>query len=205
MREKVKYLFYPLTHPVNGFYEIRHAKKGSVFLAFVLVLCYGISFSINRQYASFIVNDVNPLSINSLMEVLAVIALFFLFSIGNWSITCLMDGEGRLVDILTVTGYSLLPMVMMYLPCTLLSHMIAEKEEAFYYVLMGASIIYFIALEVIGLMTIHNFTFGKTFVIILLTIAAVFVILFLTLLLGSVLQQIIMFFGGIYDELMLRA
>lgn len=205
MRKKVKHLFYSLAHPANGFYEIRHEKKGSIFLAFALVLLYGISFSVNRQYASFIVNDVNPLSINSFMEVLSVIALFFLFAIGNWSITCLMEGEGRLVDILTITGYSLLPMVLMYLPCTLLSHIVAEKEEAFYFVLIGASILYFIVLEVIGLMTIHNFTFGKTLVIILLTIVAIFVILFLLLLLVSIVQQIMMFFGGIYDELMLRA
>ena len=204
MREKVKHLFYSLAHPVRGFYEVRHEHKGSIGIALALVLLYGISFSVNRQYASFIVNDINPLSINSIMEVLAVIALFLLFSVGNWSITCLLDGEGRLVDILTVTGYSLLPMVMMYIPCTFFSYLIAENEEAFYYVLIAGSILYFIVLEVIGLMTIHNFTFGKTILIILLTIVAIFVILFLILLLVSIVQQIILFFGGIYDEFMLR-
>ena len=198
-------MFYSMAHPMSGYYEIRHENKGSVLLAVIIVFLFGVSFSVNRQYASFIVNDTNPLSINSIMEVLSVIALFLLFCIGNWSITCLLDGEGRLVDILTVTGYSMLPMVLAFTPLTMFSYLIAENEEAFYYVLMGLSILYFIILEIIGIMIVHNFSVGKTITIIIGTILAMFVILFLILLLYSIVQQIIGFFGGIYDEFMLRA
>lgn len=205
MKRKLNHMFYSMAHPMSGYYEVRHENKGSVLLAFLTVFLFGVSFSANRQYASFIVNDTNPLSINSIMEVLSVIALFLLFCIGNWSITCLLDGEGRLVDILTVTGYSMLPMVLAFTPLTMFSYLIAENEEAFYYVLMGLSILYFIILEIIGIMIVHNFSAGKTITIIIGTILAMFVILFLILLLYSIVQQIIGFFGGIYDEFMLRA
>ena len=205
MKRKLNHMFYSMAHPMSGYYEIRHENKGSVLLAVIIVFLFGVSFSVNRQYASFIVNDTNPLSINSIMEVLSVIALFLLFCIGNWSITCLLDGEGRLVDILTVTGYSMLPMVLAFTPLTMFSYLIAENEEAFYYVLMGLSILYFIILEIIGIMIVHNFSVGKTITIIIGTILAMFVILFLILLLYSIVQQIIGFFGGIYDEFMLRA
>lgn len=205
MKKRINHMFYSMTHPMSGFYEVRHENKGSVLLAVIIILLFGISFSVNRQYASFIVNDTNPLSINSIMEVMAVMALYLLFCIGNWSITCLLEGEGRLVDILTVTGYSVLPMVLLFTPCTIFSYLIAENEEAFYYVLLGFSILYFIILEIIGIMIVHNFTLGKTIMIIILTVLAMFVILFLALLLYTIVQQIIAFFGGIYDEFMLRA
>ena len=205
MKKSIKHMFYSIAHPMSGYYEVRHENKGNALLAVIIVLLFGISFSVNRQYASFIVNDINPLSVNSLMEVLSVVALYLLFCIGNWSITCLLDGEGRFVDILTVTGYSMLPMVLAFTPLTVFSYLIAENEEAFYYVLMALSILYFIILEIMGIMIVHNFTIGKTFAIILLTILAMFVILFLILLLYSVIQQIIGFFVGIYDEFMLRA
>lgn len=66
---------------------------GSVGLSILFVFLFAVCFSANRQYAGFVVNNVNPMEINSLAEICAVFLLFFLFCVGNWSITCLMDGE----------------------------------------------------------------------------------------------------------------
>lgn len=51
LKEKVKYAFYTITHPSNGFYEIRHRQKGSVPLAILFVFLFAVCFSANRQYA----------------------------------------------------------------------------------------------------------------------------------------------------------
>ena len=91
-KKKVKYAFYTLGHPSDGFYEIRHRGRGSVGLSILFVFLFAVCFSANRQYAGFVVNNVNPMEINSLAEICAVFLLFFLFCVGNWSITCLMGG-----------------------------------------------------------------------------------------------------------------
>lgn len=204
-KEKLKFAFYTVAHPSDGFYEIRHRNRGSVVLAILFVFLFGVSFSANRQYAGFVVNVLNPMSVNSPVEVSGVLILFLLFCVGNWSITCLLEGEGRFKDIIIVMGYAMLPMVLVFVPATMLSHFIAQNEEAFYFIILIVSMLYFLILALIGIMTVHNFTLGKTLFTIVLTFVAMFIIIFLCLLFSSLIGQIITFFQSIYDELILRA
>lgn len=104
-KEKWSYFGYTLTHPMDGFYWIRHKEYGSVPIAVLMVILFSISFSLNRLCASFVVNETDPRSVNSLTELAGVLALFLLVCVGNWSITCLMDGEGRFKDIIIAVGW----------------------------------------------------------------------------------------------------
>lgn len=204
LREKLKYTFYVILHPFDGFYEVRHREKGSVLLALLMVLWFGFSFSMNRRYASFVVNYVNPRAVDCRLEIIGVLAAVVLFATANWSITCLMEGEGRFKDIFTIIGYSMLPMGLLFLPATLVSQFIVSDEESFYYVILGVSIIWFLLLMLIGIMTIHNFGFGKTIMTLLLTFVSMLFIMFILLLLSSLIQQVYGFFQSIYTELILR-
>ncbi len=204
-KEKLLYPFYVLSHPFDGFYEIRHRGRGSIPLALSLVFLFGLSFSITRRYAGFVVNDVNPRSVNSIMEVIGVMLAVILFSVANWSVTCLMEGEGRFRDIFTVTAYSMLPMVLTFIPATILSWFIAADEEAFYYLITAVSIIFFVVLLAIGIMTVHGYSFGKTLVTFVLTFISIIIIIFIILLLIYLVNQVYLFFEGIYTELILRA
>lgn len=203
-KEKILYPFYVISHPFDGFYEIRHQGRGSTLIASILIFLFGLSFSINRMYAGFVVNMVNPRQVDSRMEVLGIFVAVLLFSVANWSITCLLEGEGRLRDILTVMGYSMLPMVLTFLPCTILSWFIASDEEEIYTLLIGVSIVYFVVLLWIGIMVIHNFGFGKTLVTIVLTLIALLIIIFIIMLLVSLVNQIYYFLESVYTELILR-
>ena len=89
-KEKWKYAFYTVSHPMDAYHEIRHRERGSVPVAIVLVVLFSLSFSINRISASFIVNDLNPLSVNALTELIAVLLMYLLFCVGNWSINCVI-------------------------------------------------------------------------------------------------------------------
>jgi hypothetical protein len=204
-KEKLLYPFYVISHPFDGFYEVRHRGKGSVPVALLLILLFGLSFSINRRYAGFVVNFVNPRSVNAIMEVVALFVGVLLFATANWSITCLMEGEGRFKDILTVIGYSMLPMVLTYIPATILSWFVASDEEGIYFLLTGISIMLFLVLLLIGIMIIHNFSFGKTIVTLIFTFVSLLLIIFIILLLVSLVQQVFLFIQGAYDELIMRA
>ena len=204
-KEKLLYPFYVITHPFDGFYEIRHRGKGSVPVALLLIFLFALSFSLNRKYASFVVNLVNTRYVDSRSEMIGIFLAVLLFSTANWSITCLLEGEGRFKDILTVLGYSMLPMVLTFLPITILSWFIAADEEGIYSLLKGLSILLFIVLLVIGIMIIHNFGFGKTLFTILLTFVALLIIIFIIMLLFSLVNQVYLFLRSAYTELILRA
>ena len=137
-------------------------------------------------------------------ELFGVLALFFMICAGNWSITCLMEGEGRFKDILIAIGYSLVPMIITTVLATIVAQGVAENEEAFYTILMGIGTAYSVVMMLIGIMQIHNYTLGKTIVTLFLTIVAVLIIVFLTLLVFNFITQVYTFFRSIYTELIFR-
>lgn len=204
-KEKWKYLWYTVTHPSEGYYWIRHQEKGSVAIALLLVIAFGLCFSLNRIYASFVVNDVNPRYVNSVSELSGVLLMFLMLCVGNWSITCLMNGEGRFKDIVIALGYAMLPMILTFILGTLISQVVAENEEAFYTIIMGVGIAYTAILMLVGIMQVHNYTLGKTLITLFLTLLAVIIIIFLLLLVSNFIMQVVTFIESIYTELILRS
>lgn len=203
-KDKWSFMFYTMTHPADGFYEIRHRDRGSVPLAVVMVILFSVCYSMNRMLASFVVNDVEPRTVDSLKELTAVLLLYLLFCVGNWSITCLMEGEGRLKDIAIAVGYALVPMIVTLVPATILSQGIADNEEAFYTMLVVVGIAYSVIIALIGIMQVHNYTLGKTMIVLFLTFIAMFIIIFVCLLLADLVNQIYNFFYSLYTEIIFR-
>lgn len=203
-KEKWKYLFYTVTHPSDGYYWIRHKEKGSVGIAMVLVLLFGLCFTLNRLLTSFVVSAINVRQVDLLPELGGVVLLYLLLCVGNWSITCLMDGEGRFKDIMIAIGYAMLPMIVTYVLATIVSRFLADNEQAFYTIIMGIGIAYTLIMALTGIMQIHNYTLGKTLLTLLLTLVAVFIIIFLTMLVASFIGQVVAFFQSIYTELIFR-
>lgn len=203
-KERWKYLLYTVSHPSDGFYWIRHQDRGSVPIAVLLVILYAVAFSMNRIYASFVVNDLEPRSVNAVAELAGVLIFYLVLCVGNWSITCLMEGEGRFKDILIAVGYSMLPMIVTTALATVVSQGVAENEEAFYTILMGLGMAYSLIMMLIGVMQIHNYTLGKTLATLFLTIVAVLIIIFLALLVVNFITQVFGFLRSIYTELIFR-
>ena len=190
-KEKWQQLFYTVSHPSDGFYWIRHGEKGSVAIAILMVVLFGLCFTLNRLLAGFVVNDINERTVNALWEMSGVLMLYLLLCVGNWSITCLM-------------GYSLLPMIVCYIAATIVSQFVAENEEAFYAIIIFLGTAYTLIMALIGIMQVHNYTLGKTLLTLLLTLVAVFIIIFLMMLIANFIGQVFGFVRSIYTELIFR-
>lgn len=203
-KEKWKYLLYTISHPMDGFYWIRHKDKGSVPIAVLLVILFSFSFTANRLIASFVVNDIDPRGVDLLYELSGVLAFYLLLCVSNWSITCLLNGEGRLKDIAIAIGYGTFPVTVTLLAATIISKVIADDEEVFYALLIAAGIVYGVILILIGIMQVHNYTLGKTLATLLLTILALLIIVFLILLLSNLIGMVVGFFRSVYTEIIFR-
>lgn len=203
-KEKLLYPFYILTHPADGYYELRHRERGSVPVAIIITVLFSFCYSMNRIHASFIVNDVDPRSVDSMNELVGVMLLFLLFCIGNWSVTCLMGGEGRFKDIVTSVGYALLPLILTFVPATLISGFVAADEEAFYYLILVFGVAWTAILILMGIMIIHNYSLAKTIVTLVLTFCSMLIIIFIIMMLFDLLSQVYGFFRNVYVELQNR-
>lgn len=200
----IKNPFYTTVHPFNGFWEMKFEKKGRVRLAVAIVLLLALFSIVKRQFSGFVVNYNNLAQFNSLNEFKFVLLPFLLWVVANWSITTLMEGEGKFKEIVTATGYALMPMVLIALPQTLYSNIITADESSFYYLLDTIGYIWFVWLLFVGTMTVHQYTPGKTIVTMLLTLVVIGIMLFLGLLFFSMVQQMVSFVVSLYREIGFR-
>lgn len=203
-KEKWSYLLYTISHPMDGYYWIRHRNYGSVPLAILLVFIFSCTFTANRLLASFVVNDLDPRGIDALYELMGVMSFYLLICVSNWSVTCLMNGEGRLKDIAIAVGYATAPMSVTMILATVISQAIADEEQAFYGIILGVGIAYGVIMMLIGIMQVHNYTIGKTLLTLFITIIAALILVFLLLLLSNLLGLVYNFFHSIYTELIFR-
>jgi hypothetical protein len=200
----IKNPFYTMTHPFNGFWEMKYEQKGRLKLAFGIVFLLVIFTIIKRQYSGFVVNFNNPNQLNSLNELTFIVLPFVLWCVANWSLTTLMDGEGKFKEIVMATAYAMMPFVIIYLPQTLYSNLITGSESSFYYLLDAVALIWSAWLLFTGTMTVHQYSAGKTVVTMLLTLVVIGIIIFIGVLLFSMLQQMISFAISVYKEISFR-
>lgn len=203
-KEDFSFPLHVIMHPFDGFWDMKYEQRGKLrIVALILTLVIG-AFIFQNQYAGFLVNRIDPRTLNSLSDVIQNLFAFFLWSISNWAVCTLMDGEGRFKDIMMATAYSLVPLILICYPTTLVSNVLTQEEAVFYYLLNAIALIWCAGLLVIGTMTVHQFTMGKTLVTMMLSLVMAAIVIFLMLLLYSLFQQMIDFVYSIYTELIFR-
>ncbi|GIO13250.1 hypothetical protein J19TS2_28050 [Cohnella xylanilytica] len=202
--ERLRFPFYVIVHPFKGFWELKYDKKGNWIVAMAIVLLVSLASMFQYQYSGFIVNTHSPYSFNSLVQLRNVILPFFLWCVANWSLTTLMDGEGKFGEIVISSAYAMLPIFMLFVPATIYSRFITQEETAFYYYLNGFAVIWFLYLMFVSTMTVHQYTVLKTLVTIGLSVVCMGFIVFLGMLFFSLIQQMYSVYFTIYRELQFR-
>src|SRR5690554_4266583 len=132
---------------------MKYEGKGKIRVAILILTLLVLTIILQRQFAGFLVNFNDPRYLNSLDDIQFTVLPFLLFCIANWSITTLMEGEGKFKEIVMATGYALLPIVLINLPLTFISRVMTSEETAFYYLVNGFATIWFCFLLFVGIMT----------------------------------------------------
>lgn len=129
---------------------------------------------------------------------------FIVLCIANWAMTTLFEGKGRFKDIYMAMCYALVPYIIIQLPMILISNMLTYEEGSLYSVMINFSVIWSAFLVFVGLMEIHDYGPGKTFIFMIVTIVGAAVILFLVLVFFSLLSDAVAFFVSFYREIVFR-
>ncbi|HPT78166.1 MAG TPA: Yip1 family protein [Candidatus Atribacteria bacterium] len=200
----LRYVTYLIFHPFNGFWDLKHEKKGNLGSALVIVALLSITYILRRQATGFIFNTVNLLELNILVEIISVVLPFMLWCISNWCLTTLMDGEGSFKDIIITSAYALTPLILINLPMILVSNVITVDEGAFYYFFISLSTVWAAALMLVGTSVVHQYSMTKAFITCICIIVGVGLIIFIGLLFFSLLQQMFWFAWTVFQEISLR-
>ena len=200
MNEKLFYVKHAIFHPFDAFYEMRFRGKGSLLLAALSIILFGILQCVSYQYTGFVMNTAQVESMNSLSIFSTWVAGIILFIVSNWSVTTLLNGKGNMSDIAEVVGYSLIPVEAGLIVQVILSNFIIMEEIMIVQVITAIGVVWFLFMMVAGLCTIHEYSFGKNLVAIFLTFVAAAIILFLGVLFFTLIEQMVTFIVDVAKE-----
>ncbi len=203
--KELKYSLYLIFHPFDGFWDLKHEKRGSRKAATVLLGILVLLSIFRTQFTGYLYNqEYDGVSLNILSEFTTTVGTFLLWCIANWSLTTLMDGEGSFGDIFMVSAYALTPMILIGFPLAFLSNAMPLEYGAFYSLMNGIAVVWSGFLMLSGLLVVHQYTLSKTILTSILIVVGMAVIIFLGLLFFNLISQLIGFFIGLYRELVLR-
>lgn len=197
---------YTLFHPTEGYLTAitRTSDKARWCISLGCLLLWFFATLVTWQYNGYIFNQ-NTAADFSIWVILGqTFLLFGLFVLANWFVSTMMDGSGRFVDIVYTLAVGLLPYVAYQWLSLLLTNVLTEDEGAFIGLLAAIFLIWSAILMVLGLKTIHEFSFGRTVLAVLYSLIGILIILFLALLLWSLFTQLTMFITTLVDELSLK-
>ncbi len=200
----LKYVFWLIFHPFDGFWDLKREKRGSLAAAITFVVLTIITLTMEKQKTAFLYNPNRLDYLNVTVDIITVCLVFVLWCVANWCLTSLMDGEGSFRDIVISMGYALFPVILIRIPLIVFSYCLTADEGAFYYMLGVVSYIWAGALVILGTMITHQYSMKKTLLTCILTILGMAIIMFIGLLFFNVIQQIITFISVIYKELRFR-
>ena len=203
-KASLKYGFYVIFHPFDGFWDLVHEQRGSLMAAHTWLFLFLLTYVLRLMLTNFQFITAPIQYINVYEQCGSLLFPFLVLCLSNWALSTLFDGKGRFQDIYMAMCYALVPYVIIQLPLILVSNMISFDEAAYYQVLGSASIIWCVFLVFVGLMQVHDYTPGKTLIFLFFTIFGALVILFLILVFFSLLSDAVGFFVSLYREVAFR-
>ena len=203
-RESVKYAFHVITHPFDGFWDLTHEKRGTLAAANTFMFLFLLTRVIKLLYTNFQFISTAIQYIDVFEEAASLLAPFLILCLANWAMTTLFEGKGRFKEIYIGMCYALVPYILIQLPMVLVSNMLTFEEGSLYTVMISLSLVWCGFLAFVGLMEIHDYGPGKTFIFIIVTIFGAAVIIFLLLVFFSLLSDAVSYFVSIYREIVYR-
>ena len=201
----LKYSFYVIFHPFDGFYELKHRKRGSLPAASVILICVTITYTLMRQYTGFLFNHNDPSQLNIIVELASVLLPFGLWVGVNWAFTTLMTGKGTLKDIIIASAYALVPIVLVNLPLIVVSNYLILEEGTFYNLFLSLAVMWSGVLMFIGaVMITHDYGFGKSILTTILILVGMVFTIFLGLVLMNLLELVARFANEVFTEITYR-
>ena len=198
--EELLYMFHLVFHPFDGFWDLKHEKRGSVRAGTTILGLTIVAFFYQAIGQGYLFNTRGDYS-TVILQVLAVLVPVLLWIVGNWCLTTLFDGEGSFRDIYIATCYSLAPLPLFIILSTILSNVFTQTEGAMVTLLIVIGYIWVGLLLFFGMAVTHDYTNGKNLIAVIGTIAAMAIIMFLAILFSSLVVKMVTFVVSIISEI----
>jgi hypothetical protein len=202
-KEELLYVFHVMFHPFDGFWDIKHEKRGSMRAAVVFILLTVLAFYYQAIGQGYIMNPTGSFT-SIFSQAISVLLPFALFAIANWCLTTLFDGEGSFKDIIIAISYSLVPLIITIIPATIASNFVTKAESDIVSLVVTAGFIWAVGLIFLGMMVTHDYSLFKGITTTIGTIVGMAFIMFVGILFTTLLGKVVGFISNIILEINYR-
>jgi len=202
MERKSLFPLYTLRHPVDGFEQFKLRDVASFKIAFSVLIVWFVTEIVSKYAKGFIYSPINS-DFNPLSIVASTFGLFAIFVASNWSVASFNEGKGTFKDITVSVAYSLIPYVLSRIITIPLTNILTAEEAVFITIISAIGLMWSGVLLLGALYAIHQYSFSKMLLSLLLTIVGMLIILLVMVIFASLLQQVFGFLDSLYTEITL--
>ncbi len=201
--QEIAYGFHIIFHPFDGFWDLKHEKRGSVRGAIFFIVLAIATFYYQAIGQGYLLNPFAGLA-SVWAQVFGVLVPLLLFVLANWCLTTLFEGEGSFKDIFIAAGYCLLPIPLLVIPTTVYSNFCIGTEIDIIGFISSFAFIWLGLLLFFGTMVTHDYSMGKNVITVLGTVVGMVFIMFLAVLFTTLVGKIVGLVTNIVDEIQYR-
>ncbi|MBR6760834.1 MAG: YIP1 family protein [Oscillospiraceae bacterium] len=191
-------------HPFEGFEDLRWKKAGKLSYSVLIVFALFVALIAYDRWCGFQFRPLPDSMFSVVPYIMRSVVYFLAWVLGNWSVCTLLDGEGTMKNICIYSSYALIPYIVSTFVNVVLSHILIRDEGVFFTSVYYIGLIWTGMLLFSAIKAVHQYTFTKTVIAIVLTLIAMLIILFLAVLMLSLFQKVYVFIYSIYTEILYR-
>jgi hypothetical protein len=200
----LRFALHLIFHPIDSFWYLKFNTLNGLPAAILLLILACAAVIFRRQYTDFIFNTRDIQRMNIYIELARVLVPFILWAVVNWALTTLMDGKGTFRDIVVLTAFSLVPIILAAIPATLVSHVLIKEERMFLTLINQIGTFWSLTLIVIGTMVTHEYSLPKTVWSSVVTVLGMGAMVFIGLLFSTVVGRVVGFVSDVYREIIYK-
>ena len=200
--DEVIFGLYVMRHPFNGHWALKMEKRGSVRAATFWMGLTAVSAIFASLGACYLQKDEGATVISALSNTVFPLLLLI---VSNMCFTTLMDGKGTFKDTYIAVSYATVPYAICTIPLTLLSHALISDELSILNLFTSVILAWVLMLVFCGLMSVHDYSFGKNILVSALTVAGIAFMLFILIIFLSLTGTVISLITSIVTEVSYRS
>ena len=202
--DSLKFALYCISHPLDGFWDLTHEKRGTYAAANTILIASILIRILKLKYTSFIFMQVYWEDLNIFLYIASILFPLTLWVVGNWALTTLFDGKGRLGQVYMATCYALTPYPLIQLPLMIFSNFVTVDEAEFYAMVSAISLVWAALLVIAAMGQIHEYSAGKNLLFTVATLFAMLVMIFILMIFFSMISQGVSYFISLGKEFLFR-
>lgn len=202
--DSLKFALYIMTHPLDGYWDLTHERRGTYAAANTILFFTVLVRLLKLRYTSFVFVTVYWEDLNIFLYIASILFPLALWVIGNWALTTLFDGKGRLGQVYMATCYGMAPYPLIQFPLMIFSNFVTTDEAEFYTVLSALTLVYCAIWIIVGMGQIHEFSAGKNLLFTVATLFAMLVMIFILMIFFSMISQGVAYFISLGKEMLFR-